>query len=447
MITETIAVINGRLIDPVRGTEEVTNLLINSNGVVTGMGYLPDDDEETTTVIDVKGRFIIPNITDSHCSLREPGHEDKETFLSASDAAVTGGITALIATPDTHPTVDTPEMVSFIHARRRAAGIVPIYPMGALSKGINGLELAELRLMHDAGAVGFTDGNSLEHTGLMRHALQYSSDLDRPIIVTADDPLLSQNGVMNEGYYSTILGLRGIPAESEELRIARDIELVERFGGVLHFFPVSTAQSVELVRRAKARGLAITCGTSPHYLYFDESAIDGYPTNFKVLPPFRAASDRQALIDGIKDGTIDAIASHHQPHTIDGKRTDFVDADPGISGIDTLVCTTLTKLVRDEGLSMVVVSRLLSSNPLEIFLIKRPGIALMKRPSFTVIDMKTDFTLESSQFKSKGLNSPFIGRQMTGKSLMTVIEGRIRFIDPSLKPTTGTLVVSKDPTT
>ncbi|NBV84309.1 dihydroorotase, partial [bacterium] len=388
----TTAIINGRLVDPTRGTEDVTNLVLNSDGVITGMGYIPDDDQETTTVIDLKGQYIIPNITDSYCSLREPGHEDKETFLSASAAAVAGGVSVLVATPDTHPTVDTPEMVSFIHARRRAAGVVPIYPLGAVSKGIQGTELAELRLMHDAGAVGFTDGNSLEHTGLMRHALQYSSDLDRPIIVTPDDPLLSQNGVMNEGYYSTILGLRGIPAESEELRIARDIELVERFGGVIHFFPISTAQSVELVRRAKARGLAITCGTAPHYLYFDESNIDGYPTNFKVTPPLRSAADRAALIDGIKDGTIDTIASHHQPHTVDGKRTDFVSADPGISGIDTLVCTTLTRLVKQEGLPMATAVKLLSTNPLSIYRIKRAGTALLKRPSFTVVDMKTEFT-------------------------------------------------------
>jgi dihydroorotase len=432
-MTEYIALINGRVIDPIRETDDVTNILLDPNGQIAGLGYLPDDDNPNTRAIDLKGRYVIPNITDSHVFLREPGEEDKETLSTASQAALASGITLLIATPDTHPTVDTPEMVSFIHNRRKASSLVPIYPMGAVSKGIKGTELAELRLMAEAGARGFSDGNSLEHTGLMRHALQYSSDLDRPIVITPEDPLLSQNGVMNEGYTSTILGLKGIPAESEEVRLSRDIKLLERFGGVLHVSPVSTGQSVDLIRKAKARGLAITCATAPHYLWHDETIIEGYNPNFKVSPPLRTQGDIQALIDGIKDGTIDAITSHHQPHTIDGKRTDFVSADFGISGLDTFVALTMTRLVRDEQIPIKQVAKLISSNPLKIFRLKKPGIALNHRPSFSVIDMKNEFTIDSNTFKSKGQNSPFHGMSVIGKSLLTIINGEIRWMSPELE--------------
>ncbi|NDC82766.1 dihydroorotase [bacterium] len=424
-MTSLTAIINGRLVDPVTNTEDITNIFLDETGMVVGLGYVPEEDAVTSEVIDLKGKYIISNIIDSHVSLREPGEEDKETLATASKAALSGGITLLISTPDTHPIIDTPEMVSFIHGRRKESSLVPIYPLGALSKNMSGLELAELYLMSDAGAVGFTDGNSLEHTGLMRHALHYSSDLDRPVIITPEDPLLSQNGVMNEGSVSTVLGLKGIPAESEEVRLSRDIKLLERFGGFLHVFPVTTRATVDLIRKAKARGLSITCGTAPHYLMFDESDIEGYDPIYKCRPPLRTRDDIEALIEGISDGTIDILASHHQPHTIDGKRTDFVSAEYGMSGIDTFLPSVITALVHRRAVPLPLIAKLLSTNPKRIFRLKKPGVAINTKPSFTVIDTKTEMSVDQAGFGSKSKLSPFHGMGLVGWPVMTIIDGKI----------------------
>ncbi len=427
-MNKVVALINGRLLDPKTQSTTVMNLFFNESGVLVGMGYVPEEEGDEMVVIDLKGATILPNIMDAHTHLREPGGEGIETLETASLAALHSGITLLIATPDTTPPVDTPEMVLFIHTRRKQTAHVPIYTMGMLTQQGAGLTLAERQLMVAEGAIGFTDGNSLTNTALMRLALQYEGT--HPIVVTPYDPYLSDGGGIVEGAVATRLGLKGIPSESESVRMARDIALCEKVGGRLHFFPVTTRKGVELIRSAKAKGLPITCGTAPHYFWLDDTAIEGYPTCMKVSPPLQSADDVLALIEGIQDGTIDVIASGHSPTAIDDKRCDWTSATSGVSGIETLVPATLTRLVPTVGIHRILAC--LSTNPNQIFGLKKQGIALGNSPSLGVFRLDESVTVNASSFVSMGKCSPFDGMTLQGKAVLTMVDGHIKWQDSSL---------------
>lgn len=427
-MAELTALINGRLLDPNTPESSIMNIVLNSDGIIVGLGYVPEEEGDKIKVIDLKGHTIVPNVMDTHVHLREPGNEGIETMATASHAALTAGITLLVATPDTHPPVDTPEMVLFIHTRRKQTAHVPIYTMGMVTKEGAGHTLAEMALMAKEGAIGFTDGNSLTHTGLMRLALEYCPH--HPMIVTPSDPWLGGDGLIAEGALATKMGLRGIPQEAESLRVARDIALVERFGGRIHFFPITTRYSVALIREAKARGVAVSCGTAPHYLCFQDRDVEGYRCQLKVNPPLRGADDTQALIEGIQDGTIDVIASDHQPNTVDQKRTDFTSAAPGISGIETLIPATLTTLTPRVPLHRIMAC--LSSTPHRLFGLKKQGVALGSSPSLSVFDLTQAVTVSSATFRSMDRSSPFEGQTLQGKALLTMIDGHVKWHDASL---------------
>jgi len=422
------ALINGRLLDTRTQDISILNIVLNDAGVIVGLGYVPEEDGDDIRIIDLQGHTIIPNVIDSHVHLREPGNEGIETMASASRAALESGITLLVATPDTHPPVDTPEMVLFIHTRRKQTAHVPIYTLGMVTKEGAGETLAEMALMAAEGAIGFTDGHSLHHTGLMRLALEYCPH--HPIVVTPTDPWLQGDGLIADGPLATKMGLLGIPKEAESIRVARDIALVERFGGHLHFFPITTRASVALIRDAKARGIPVTCGTAPHYLWFQDHDVEGYQCHLKVMPPLQSADDIAALIDGIQDGTIDTIASDHQPNTVDQKRTDFTNASPGISGIDTLIPATLHALTPRLPIHRVMAC--LSANPNRLFGLKKQGVSVGNSPSLSVFNLTESVTIRSHAFHSMDRSSPFDGLTLKGKALLTMIDGHIKWVDSSL---------------
>ncbi|NDD67607.1 hypothetical protein EBZ35_08205 [bacterium] len=300
--------------------------------------------------------------------------------------------------------------------------------MGMVTKGGAGQPLAEMALMAEEGAIGFTDGPSLHDTGMMRLALEYCPN--RPMVITPYDPWLGGDGVIAEGALATKMGLRGIPQEAESIRVSRDIALVARFGGQAHFFPITTRDSVALIREAKAKGIPVTCGTAPHYLCFQDRDIEGYHCQLKVTPPLRKADDTQALIEGIEDGTIDVIASDHQPNTVDQKRTDFTSASPGISGIETLIPATLHAL--RPRIPMHRIMACLSSKPLRLFGLKKPGVSVGARPSLSVFDLTKTVTIQANTFHSMDRSSPFDGLTLTGKAILTMIDGQIKWTDSSL---------------
>lgn len=433
MITHPLALINGQYMDFRQKSQDSTNLLLQ-NGQVIGQGYMPDDGMDNTTLVyDIKGAIIIPGIIDTWVHVREPGEEGKETLASATAAAVAGGITGIFTSPDTTPSPDNPEMIASLLRKGAQVGQIPLYPIGSLSKGRAGQTLSEMGLMRDAGAIAFSDLNSLQDIGLMQQAMRYAKALECPIIVSPDEPTLHRGGVMNESLFSIQKGLKGIPAHAEDLRLARDLQLAANTGVHLHVFPVSTAGAVTMIREAKAKGVHVTCGTAPHYLYFLDSAIGDYDTHYKVMPPFRTKADQEALIEGLRDGTIDCIASHHHPMTIDEKRTDFMSAGFGISGIDTFVPSVIHKLVHDCGFSMIDTCQLISQKPRAIFKLPSTGAGLLKRPSLTIIQPKQTTVVSQASFRSQGKNSPFIGQTFQSKVVMTIIDGHIVYQDPELK--------------
>lgn len=433
MITHPLALINGLYLDFRQKSQDSTNILLQ-NGQVMGYGYMPDDGQDNTTLVyDLKGCIIVPGIMDTWVHVREPGEEGKETVASATNAAVAGGITGILTSPDTTPCPDNPELIASILRKGSQTGQTPLYPIGCLSKGRKGETLAEMGLMRDAGSIAFSDLNSLQDVGLMQQAMRYAKALDCPVIVSPDEPNLHRGGLMHEGPFSVQKGLRGIPSHAEDLRLARDLQLAAATGAHLHVFPVSTAGAVAMIREAKAKGLHVTCGTAPHYLYFRDSDVGDYDTHYKVQPPFRTQADQDALIEGLRDGTIDCLASQHQPLTIDEKRTDFLQAGFGISGIDTFVVATLHRLVQDCGFSLLEACRLISQKPRDIFKIPNMGAGLLKRPSLTIIHPKKETIATSAHYRSHGKNSPFIGRTFQSRVVMTIVDGHIVYQDPELK--------------
>lgn len=433
MVTHPIAFINGRYYDTRQNTLDSLNILLQ-NGQVSGLGYMPDDGQDAETLVyDLKGYLVIPGIIDTWAHVREPGEEGKETLATATTAAVRNGITAILTTPHGSPCVDQPEMVGALLRKASQVSGIPVYPIGALSKGLAGTTLAELGLMRDAGTVAFCDGNSISDAGMMQQAMHYAAALGCPIVVSPDEASVHRGGSMHDGPTAIRLGLKGIPAHAETVRLGRDLELAAHTGAHLHVFPVSAKHTVDMIRDAKKRGIAVTCGTAPHYLYFCDTDLMGYDTHKKVFPPFRTPADQEALLMGLQDGTIDCIASHHHPMTVDEKRTDFVSAAPGISGLDTFVVSVFHRLAYEEKWPATSVLPLITRNPRQIFKLPHVGTGLLKRPSFTVLDPNGETHVSQSAMISKGKNTPFLGKTFRSRILMTVIDGHVVYQNPILQ--------------
>ncbi|HHW26280.1 MAG TPA: dihydroorotase [Firmicutes bacterium] len=425
-MTYNLLIRRGRVIDPASGRDEELDLLIQGDKISGMAKSIPEP--EGAEIVDAAGKIVLPGLIDMHVHLREPGFGHKEDIDSGTKAAAAGGFTAVACMPNTEPAMDNDSVVYSVLRRASEKGHVRVYPVGAVTKGRAGKELAEMGEMLKAGAVAFSDdGSAVSTSHLMRCALEYLTAFGAPVIEHPEDKSLSEGGQMNLGLNSTIAGFRGIPREAEEIIVARDIALAGLTGGKLHLTHVSTAGSLELVRRAKARGLRVTCDVTPHHLLLTDDMVleSGYDTNTKVNPPLRSKEDVEAMKQGLIDGTIDAIATDHAPHHVDDKWVEYDYAEPGISGLETAVGLILDKLVRPGLISWSRMAEAMSLAPAKILGV--PGGVLNEGAvaDITIVDPEREFSVNTRDFKSKGKNTPFQGWRLTGMPWMTIVGGKI----------------------
>lgn len=417
-----ILIKNGRVIDHANDIDEKLDILVSEDKIAKSgkPGSIPTNNAQ---VVDAANRLVVPGLIDMHVHLREPGFEYKETIATGTAAAKSGGFTSVCCMPNTNPVNDNRSITEFILSQARDAS-ARVYPIGAITKGSKGEELAEMGELHQAGCVAVSDdGKPLMNAALMRRAMEYSKIFDTLIISHCEDSTLSDKGVMHEGSISTELGLRGIPRSAEDIMTARDISLAELTGCRLHIAHVSTAGSVNLVREAKKRGVKVTAETCPHYFTLTDEAVRGYNTMAKMNPPLRTAEDVAAIKQGLKDGTIDVIATDHAPHGMDEKSGEFDNVPFGIVGLETALGLTL-KLVHEGILSMTEAIRKLSLNPASILKLNRGSLTIGADADITIIDTKMDWTVDASLFKSKSKNTPFNGWQLKGRAVQTIVGGQ-----------------------
>ncbi len=417
----------GRVINPATNLDAVMDVLIEDNLVAAIETNIPAAQADEVLELSA-GYWVVPGLVDVHVHFRDPGNPDKETTLTGAAAAVAGGFTTVCVMPNTSPVIDSTPMVQYLFNAALPTGI-QIFPIAAVTRGLEGEEMTPIGTLLQNGAVGFSDdGRPVASANMMRKALEYSKMFDVPIVCHAEDCTLCGNGVMHEGYYSTLLGLPGIPSVAESVMVARDIELARFTGGRVHFAHISSKESVALIRKAKAEGLNITAETTPHYLALTDACCQGYDPDFKMNGPLRAETDRQALIAAIEDGTIDVIATDHAPHTPDEKSMAFDCAPNGVVGLETSLGVMLTHFYHANRLQPLDIIRLMSSRPAEIFKLKASGnLAVGQRADVTVIDPELEWKVNPAQFKSKSRNTPFKGQTLKGKAIYTFANGRCLF--------------------
>jgi dihydroorotase len=420
----TLRIINGRIIDPSQDLDRVADLWIRGEHI---LGIGPQAQIQPTQVIDAAGKIICPGLIDMHVHLREPGREEDETIASGTAAALAGGITSVACMPNTEPALDAQAAAEFVYLQAERAGNANVFPIGAITKGRQGAELAEIGGLVDGGAVAFTDHDSpVVSAEIMRRALEYCRMFDRPVLCHAEDPDLTRGGVMHEGHESMRLGLRGIPAEAEEVVIHRDIELARLTGGRLHVLHVSTAAGVELIRRGKERGVRLTAEACPQYLALTDESLRGFDSNYKLNPPLRRRVDVEALIGGLKDGTIDVLASDHSPLATEKKMRELDQAPFGIVGLETLLPLCLKTLIAPGHLTWPALIEKLSTNPARILNIDRGTLKPGADADVTIIDPDAEWTIEPARFLSKSRNSPFGGWKMRGRALLVIVSGEVK---------------------
>jgi dihydroorotase len=411
-----------------RSGERVTVAV--ENGVVVPA---PGADFAGARVFEAEGAVLAPGLVDLHVHLREPGQAERETIETGTRAAAAGGFTAVACMPNTSPPVDSQAWVEWVRHRAEAAGHCRVHPIAAVTLGQKGEQLAPLQAMAAAGAVAFSDdGAPVSDAGIMRRALEYARNTGLPIVCHEEDPSLKNDGVMNEGFTSTRLGLRGIPNAAESVMCRRDADLAELTGGRVHLAHLSAAQSFDALRDAKRRGLPVTGETCPHYWVLTDEAVGDYDTHAKMNPPLRSATDRDACIAAIVDGTIDCFATDHAPHTADDKRRPFAEAPFGIVGLETALALTLTFLVRPGHLSLARALELWTDAPRRIFGLPEAGLEPGSPADLVLIDPDAEWTVDPERFHSKGRNTPFAGWTLRGRVLATVMGGRITHLAPEL---------------
>jgi dihydroorotase len=418
----TLMIKNGQVVSPKDKINEKCDLFI-AEGKIAEMGKSLKAEAEV--VIDAKGCFVCPGFIDMHVHLREPGREDKETILTGTQAAAAGGITAVAAMANTQPVVDNETVVKFILDRAKE-GRVRVYPVGSITKNMEGSVLSEIGLMRKAGIVAVSeDGKSVMDSGVMKNAMRYCLMDDTLVICHCEDAGLSKGGVMNESRISSALGLPGVPKVAEEIMVARDIMLAKETGARIHIAHVSTQGSVELIRRAKRDKVRVTAETAPHYFTLTDEVLETFNPNFKVNPPLREKEDVDAILEALKDGTLDAIATDHAPHTVDDKDQEFDQTPNGMVGLETSVGVALTELVGLKKITFARLVELMSVNPAAI--LKVPGGSLKKgQPAdITIINPDLRWTVEPGKFCSKGRNTPFAGRKLQGKAVVTIVGGQV----------------------
>ena len=416
---------NARVIDPAQKIDAPLDLLIEKGKIAEcGNRMKAGQDAE---VLDLTGMIVTPGLIDMHVHLREPGFEYKETIATGASAAVAGGFTSIACMPNTQPVNDNRGITEFIRRKAAEANLANVYPIGAISVGSEGRQMTEFWDLQEAGVVALSDdGKPVMDAALMRRAMEYAFSLGLPVIQHCEDKNLSAGGLMNEGYYSTILGLPGIPAIAEDLLVGRDILIAEYTRTRIHFAHVSTAGAVRLIRDAKARGLNVTAETTPHYFTLTEESLQGYDTNYKVSPPLRSSADVAAIIEGLADGTIDAIACDHAPHGRTDKEVEFEYAANGISGLETSLGLSL-HLVREGQITWPQLITAMSWNPARILNLPKGTLTKGADADITVIDPDHEWIVDVKSFLSRGKNSPFHGRALKGRAVMTIVGGDIKF--------------------
>ncbi len=422
----------GKVIDPSQNIDEITDILIE-DGKIFGIGgnisFSEEDSSEEIKSFDLQGMVVVPGLIDMHTHLREPGFEYKENILTGSSAAVAGGMTSIACMANTDPVNDNRSVTEFINKQALLASMANVYPVAALSKGQEGKILTEFGDLKNAGAVAFSDdGNPVTDSGLMRHALEYAYSFDMPVISHCEDTGLVSGGLMNEGFTSTRLGLPGIPTIAEDIMVIRDIKLAAFTKTRVHIAHVSTAGSVQAVREARSAGIDVTAETAPHYFTLTDESLKNFSTNFKMYPPLRSSKDVEAIKEGLRDGTIDAIASDHAPHSSVEKDVEFAYAANGIIGLETSLSLSL-QLVHDGILAMHQLVEKMSTNPADILKIKKGSLKPGSDADITVIDMNKLWTVNKDKFRSKGRNCPFDGWKLRGKAVMTIVGGDVRYTD------------------
>ena len=421
----------GRVIDPSRSVDEIADVLL-VDGRVESVGRLADSalGRDGLETIDCAGLTVSPGFVDVHCHLREPGREDVETIATGSRAAAAGGFTAVCAMPNTDPVTDNQAAVGFILAQSARAAAARVYPIGAISVGQRGEALAEMGELIAAGAVAVSDdGKPVASAHLMRTALEYARTFGVPVADHCEEPTLASGGAMNEGVVSARLGLKGIPSEAEEIMAIRDILLARRTGGHVHLCHMSTRGSVELIRWGKERGISVTAEVCPHHLSLTEDAVEAYDTNAKMNPPLRTAADVAALQEAVRDGTIDLIATDHAPHHYDEKEREFADAPNGIVGLETALAVNITWLVTPGIIDVPLLVERMSCAPARVFGLPGGSLRPGAPADVTVFDPTLEWTVDATRFRSKGRNTPYAGRTLTGRARITIVGGTVVYRD------------------
>ena len=413
----------GRLIDPANNRDEQVDILIWDGRIedIRPTGGLTPSGEE---IIDAKGLWVLPGLIDMHAHLREPGYEYKEDIASGSQAAAAGGITTVVCMANTEPVNDNPSVTQYILKKASSVGMVRVLPVGAITKGQQGKELAEMGLMKEAGIIAVSDdGRPVESASIMRRALEYASTFSLPVISHCEDKNLASSGVMNEGALSSQLGLAGIPSLTEEIMVSRDVLLSQYTGVPVHITHISTKGSLEIIRAAKLQGVKVTCDTTPHHLLFTEEGVRTYNANYKMNPPLRNEADRHALIEGVRMNLIDCIATDHAPHARDEKDLDFDLAPFGIIGFQTLL-PALMKLHLDFDIDFSQLLACVTKNPAKVLGIEGGKLSQGSRADVTIFDPDAVWTLTEEMIFSKSRNTPFIGWTFTGQVVRTLVKGR-----------------------
>lgn len=418
-----IVIKSGRIIDPVSRTDEILDLLIEDDKISDISRNITVHDDYG--VINAGGLLVLPGLIDMHVHFREPGREDIETIYGGSKIAAKSGFTSVCTMPNTNPVIDNQALVRFIKLEAEK-GPINVFPIATITKGQKGEEISEMGELISAGAVGFTDdGLPIMRSLLMRRALEYARMFDVPIITHAEDLELSDDGIMNEGKNSTLLGLKGIPREAEEVMIARDVILTRLTGGRLHIAHISSGGSVEIIRRAKSDGIKVTCETAPHYFALTDDAVAEYLSMAKMKPPLRTEEDRMAIIEGLKQGVIDVIASDHAPHSLNEKMQELEYAPFGIVGLETSVPLIITILVRENGFTYHEAFEKVTVNPARILKLDRGELKAGKRADITIIDPDKKIIVNDTFMISKCKNSPFIGKTLYGSVEYTICNGNV----------------------
>jgi dihydroorotase len=422
----SLVIQGGHVIDPANQIDAQKDIYIDDEGFVVGVGPVPDGFKPQQT-LDARGKIVCPGLVDLRARLREPGLEYKATIESETRAAVAAGITTLCCPPDTNPVIDTPAMAQMIQHRAWRFGLAFIHPLGALTRGLEGQHLADMNALDDAGCVGFSNALlPVTDTLVMRRALEYAASFDLTVFLHSEDPWLHGPGCVHEGEVSTRLGLPGIPEAAETVGVARDLALIEQTGCRAHFCSLSSARAVAMITAAQKQGLPVSADVTAHHLHLTEHDIGFFNTQCHVLPPLRAIRDRDGLRAALKSGVIAAICSDHQPHEPDAKLAPFAEAEPGISGLETLLPLTL-RLVEEKLLSLSEALALLTSQPADILGIDAGHLGVGATADVCVFDPKLNWTLTPEKLVSRGRNTPFLGQEFRGRVTHTLVGGEIVF--------------------